>query len=113
MGKIACRAGLDAGISALSDEWRQPPDLQFQADSDQQVSIPQLQQKAGLGFHKVGVLVTLGDGVNADLVSADLLRQRSKVTGSRDHVQLLGGGQCRGEQKKCRKREAEKSLVRL
>ena len=52
----------------------------------------QLEQKAGLGLDEVRILITLGDGFDADLVSADLLGQGRHVCGRRDDVEFLSGG---------------------
>src|ERR1700681_1964354 len=52
--------------------------------------MPQLKQKAGLGFDKVRVLITFGQSLNIHLVPADFLRQLSQVRERGDDFQFLG-----------------------
>ena len=89
--KVAARADLNPRISALGDQRREPTDFQLQSDHDQQVRLPQPQKKTRLGLNKMWVLITLGNGLHIDLVTAHFLRKRRQVGGRRYYVELLRG----------------------
>ena len=89
-GKLRCievsrRPNLYFWIAALCDKRRQPSDLQLQSNADQQIRLAQLQQKARLGFDKMRVLISPGEGFDIDLVATDFPGQRGHVgRGSHD-----------------------------
>jgi len=60
------------------------------SDHDENVCFPKIQQEAGLGLHEMGVLITLGDGIDGDAVAADFRRKRGQVLGGGDDVELVG-----------------------
>src|SRR5262249_28005346 len=73
--EVAVGSRLNSSISRLRNQRRQPSDFQIKTDTDEQVGISQFKQEAWLCFHKVRVLIALGDRVDIDLVAADLLRK--------------------------------------
>src|SRR5215510_4618002 len=87
--EITRRADLNPGISALVDERRQPADLQLQSDHDQQIRIPQPQQKARLRLDEMWILISLGNRFDRDLISTHLLRQRRHIGRSGNDRQFL------------------------
>src|SRR5262249_15208240 len=101
---------LDFRIGGLSDERRKPADLKFEANDHQKIGLPEFQKKAGLGFDEVRVLVAAGDGLDSDLVAADLLRQRGEVGGGSHDLQCTSGVRERWrdegseKRKRCRQR---------
>ena len=48
-------------------------------------------RKLGFGFDEVRILISLGDGIDIDLVAAHLARQRREIFGGGHHVQFAGG----------------------
>ena len=88
--KIAIRTYLDLRIAALRDQWRKPADLQLQSHDYQQICVAQLEQEAGLGFHKVRILISLGNRLDGHLITADFLGKSRPVGRRGDHIDLLG-----------------------
>ncbi len=83
------RAGwLNTRVAGLRDQRRQPADFQLQSDGDQQIGLAKQEQKAGLGFDEVRVLIAAGNRIDLHAVAADGLRERSQVRGGRDDLEL-------------------------
>jgi excinuclease ABC C subunit len=72
--EIADCACLHLRIAALRDQRWKPADLQLQTDDDEQIGLPEFQEKTGLGFDEVRVLVTARNRLDRDIVAADFLR---------------------------------------
>src|SRR5262249_32059128 len=89
--KISVRVRLDARIPGLVDERRQPPDLQFSSDDDEQIGGMQFQDEARLRFHEMGILVALRERFDRNLVTPDLSRQRLEVLRRGDDVDCRKG----------------------
>ena len=82
--EVAGGAELNLRIAALRDERRQPADLEFPPDHDQQVGVRlSFEDEAGLGLDEVRILVALAKRVDRDLVAADFARDRGEILGGR------------------------------
>src|SRR6266446_1988609 len=79
--KITRRADLNPGIAGLCDERRQPADLEFEADDDEQLGLGELQKKTRLWIDKVRVLIAASDGFNVHFVAANFLGEGRQVGG--------------------------------
>src|SRR5580704_7046289 len=77
--QITWRADLNSRIAGLGDERRQPADLEFESDDDEQFGLGELQKKARLRIDKVRVLIASSDGFHFNLVTANFLRERRQV----------------------------------
>ncbi len=84
--EVAVATRLDSGVPALGDERRQPPDLEFAADHDQQVGAIQLEHEARLRLDEVRILISPGQRLDLDLVAADFTRNRGQIFGRRNRV---------------------------
>src|ERR1700682_1152189 len=82
--QIAGGGNLNFRIAGLSDQRGKPADLQFESHDDEQIGFAEFEQKTGLGFDKVGVLVAACDGFDVHLIAADFLGQRGEVSGGGD-----------------------------
>jgi hypothetical protein len=89
--QVACGSYLNSRVAGLSDQRRQPANFQLQADHDQQVSLAELKEEAGLGLHEVRILIPTGDRFHVDMVATDLRGQRGQIARSRDHPDLRSG----------------------
>src|SRR5262245_16417239 len=103
--EIDGRADMDFRIGGLRDERRKPADLKIEANDHQKIGLPEFQKKAGLGFNEVRVLVATGDGLDSDLVAADLLRQRGEVGGGSHDLQCASGMRERWQDERSEKRK--------
>ena len=88
--EISVSSGLNSPVARLRDQRWQPADLQIQTNTNEQVGIPQFQQKAGLRLDEMWILIPLSDGFHTDSVTAHLLGQRGQIGGGRDYIELLG-----------------------
>ena len=88
--EVAVGAHLNPGIPALCDQRRKPSDLKLQTNHHQQVRLLQFQQEAGLGFHKMRILISPGNGLDVHMVAAHFLRKRGHIRGGGHNIQLLG-----------------------
>src|SRR6266511_3631586 len=102
---MAGRADLDFRIGGLSDERRKPADLEFETNDHQEIGLPEFQKKAGLGFDEVRVLVAAGDGLDSDIVAAELLRKRGEVGGGSHDLQCTSGTRGRWQDERSEKRK--------
>ena len=59
--QITVGSNLDFRIAALLNERRQPADLEFAANQDQDVRLLQLQDETWLRFNEMRILLALGD----------------------------------------------------
>ena len=100
--EIALRAGLDARIAGLGDERRQPSDFQLEADDDEKVGFAELEEKTGLGFDEVRILIAAGNGFHIHAVAADFLDDGGEIGGGRDDPGFGGRGSAWRERRSSR-----------
>ena len=86
--EITRRTDLNPRITGLCDERRQPANLEFKPDDNEQLGLGELQKKARLGIDKVRVLIATSDGFDIHFVSANFLRQGRQVGRSRHDTNL-------------------------
>ena len=110
--EISVCSTLNSPISGLRDQWRQPADFQVETYTDEQVGIPQFQQEARLGFHEVGILISLGYRLHIDSIASDFLRESCQIGRGGDDVELFGEGE-RRQQQCCQQSEEGKSFHHL
>ncbi len=72
-GRVEVTLGTDLHlrVATLLDERRQPADLQFATDGNQDIGLLQLQDEARLGFDEVGILIAACDRFHGDSIAAD------------------------------------------
>ena len=85
--EIAGLAGLDRRVARLLRDEREPADLELGAGRDDEIGAARPRDEAGLGLDVVRILQRVGRDVDADLVAAQLLRQRAPFGNRGEHAQ--------------------------
>src|SRR5215831_10556381 len=97
--EVARRTDLDFWVGGLCDQGRQPADFQFEADHDEEVRFAKFEQKTGLGFDEMWVLVAASNRFDFNSVTANFLREGGQIRCSRHDVQFARGA--RGGRTSC------------
>ncbi len=96
--EIARAAGLDLAVARILQQHRHPADLELSSRRYDEIGGASAGYQARLGIDPVHVLKRAGGGVDVDLVTAQLVEQRSPVGRRGQHLQCSLGRQRRRAQ---------------